>query len=225
MDYKEHPKRLARNDFWGQVRRTQNGRRISEEEITVIVDTIRRGLELDGGDVLLDLACGNGALSSRLFPDCASLLGIDYSEYLVDVAQEFFADPPDFAFAVADADAYMVAETDPERFTRFLCYGSFAYFSPATAHTVLHELHDRFTNVTTAYLGNLPDRALAERYYAQGTEFATLLDDHEAQIGIWRTQEQMGELAAECGWQSRFTRLPPGVFNSHYRYDVILTRG
>lgn len=224
MDYKEHPKSLPRDDFWGQVRRTQHGRRISEEEIAVIVEAIRAGLRMDGSDVLLDLACGNGALSERLFGDCSACLGVDYSEYLIGVAEEFFAREPDFRFVVADADAYMRDEADPERFTRFLCYGSFAYFSAATARTVLTELHDRFTNVSIAYLGNLPDRALADRYYPPGTDLAAVLDDHEAQIGIWRTEEQMRGLASECGWQSDFTRLPPGVFNSHYRYDAILTR-
>ncbi|MGH3493179.1 MAG: class I SAM-dependent methyltransferase [Sciscionella sp.] len=224
MDYKEHPKTLPRDDFWGQVRRTQHGRPISEAEIALIVDAIRKGLRMNGSEVLLDLACGNGALSARLFDGCSEFLGIDYSDYLIDVAQEFFAREPSFRFVVGDADSYMLTETSPERFTRFLCYGSFAYFSVATARTVLTELHDRFVNVSIAYLGNLPDRALADRYYPPGVDLAAVLDDHEAQIGIWRSEGQLQLLALECGWESRFTRLATGVFNSHYRYDAILTR-
>ncbi len=176
----------------------------SDEEIAAIVQAIRVGLRMDGSDVLLDLACGNGALSSHLFGDCSAFVGVDYSEYLIDVAREFFQQEPLFRFVVADADVYMLGETDPGRFTRFLCYWSLAYFSAETTRTVLTELHDRFTNVAIAYLGNLPDRDLAHRYYAEGADFAGVLDDPEAQIGIWRTEEQMRLLAWECGWESRF---------------------
>src|SRR5579875_3735648 len=66
-DYDAYPRTLPRDDIWGQVRRTINGRRISEAEVQEIVAALRAALALACGDTLLDLACGNGALTARLF--------------------------------------------------------------------------------------------------------------------------------------------------------------
>jgi hypothetical protein len=86
-DFKEYPKTLAPTDFWGQVKRTVNGQAVSEEQIQMILALIRRELQLDKDDRLLDLACGNGALSQYLFADCREFLGVDFSEVLIDVAR------------------------------------------------------------------------------------------------------------------------------------------
>jgi SAM-dependent methyltransferase len=222
-DSKEYPKTLTRDDFWGQIRRTQNGKRITEEELGVIVGSISSQLRLDGGAVLLDLACGNGALSARLFDGCRKFLGVDYSDYLIGVANEFFAHEPDRRFVVGEADAYMLEESEPERFSRFLCYGAFAYFSEEAARTVLRTLRERFVGVELGYIGCLPDRDLAARFYPPEFDYTTVLSDHTAQIGIWRSTDEMARLALDCGWCSRFVRLPEDIFNSRYRYDVILT--
>ena len=78
-DYKHYPKTLAPDDLWGQVRRTIHGKPVSEEQIAMIVAAIRERLALAPDDVLLDLACGNGALGSYLVDACASMFGVGTS--------------------------------------------------------------------------------------------------------------------------------------------------
>ena len=80
-DYKDYPKTVPEEDFWGQVRRTVNGKPVPEEQIKMIVDAILAGLALRPEDNCLDIACGNGYLSSYLFPHCQSLFGVDASPY------------------------------------------------------------------------------------------------------------------------------------------------
>lgn len=63
----EFPKTKARDDFWGQISRTVNGEPVSEKDIGEIVTAIRQGLELESSDVVLDIGCGNGALSRYFF--------------------------------------------------------------------------------------------------------------------------------------------------------------
>ena len=65
--HKEYPKTLDPDDLWGQVRRTVNGKPVSDAQIALIVAAIRDGLQFSKEDVVLDLACGNGALSSYFF--------------------------------------------------------------------------------------------------------------------------------------------------------------
>jgi len=223
-DYKEYPKTLAPDDLWGQVRRTVNGRPVSDEQIAMIVQAIRAGLDLHTNDVLLDLACGNGALSSYLFDDCAELHGVDYSDYLIKVARERFARPGRSSFEVNDAAGYVRRESRPERFTKALCYGSFMFFPADDAVAVLAGLHRRFSSLRRIFIGNLPDRDRAPLFYPPGKDYQAELDDPAAQIGIWRSKHQLGDLADATGWQLRLELMPQDFYAALYRFDAILDR-
>jgi SAM-dependent methyltransferase len=223
-DYKEYPKTLARNDFWAQVRRTQHGKRISESEVDAMVAVIRRTLELRHTDVVLDLACGNGALSARLFDDCAGWLGVDSSEYLIEIAREYFERLPQYRFEVGDVCQYVSADVEPTRFTCGLCYGSFSFLAVPSARELLRTLHDRFPRLVRLFIGNIPDKSLASLFYPEGKDYDDEILDHTAQIGVWWSENELRNLAAESGWAVRFSRMPSHVFNTKYRYDAVLER-
>jgi cyclopropane fatty-acyl-phospholipid synthase-like methyltransferase len=223
-DHKEYPKTFDREDLWGQVRRTVNGKPVSEEQIAMIVAAIRRDLQLRADDVVLDLACGNGALSSYLFEDCARLHGVDWSEFLIEIANSRFAISGKSTFLVDDAAHYVGSEPEPGQFTKALCYGSFAYFSEADATRVIDGLARRFANVTRVFIGNLPDLARAGRFYYAGMDYHAELKDHTAQIGVWRSEMELRELFEASGWKLEIVSMPPAFYAAHYRFDAILTR-
>lgn len=223
-DFKEYPKSLAPDDFWGQVKRTVNGQPVSEEQIQLIVSTIRTALQFQPEDRLLDLACGNGALSRYFFDQCSELYGVDYSEVLIEVAKRYFEQSPIRRFEVSDVGDYILAERDPRRFTKVLCYGSFPYFPEATARLVLSTLHREFSRVERVFIGNLPDIKRYTAFYTDGLDHSAELKEHNSKIGIWRSEEEFLQLAADCGWQAHIQRMPKGFYAAHYRYDVLLMR-
>lgn len=222
-DYKEYPKTLDPDDLWGQVRRTVHGKPVSEAQIAMIVAAIRAGLQFSKEDVVLDLACGNGALSSYFFEDCRTLHGIDYSPYLIEIATKRFQVPGKSTFMMDDAVHYVENAPDAERFTKALCYGSFAFFSEADAQQVLRGLRERFVNVSRLFIGNLPDRERAHVFYPSEKDYTSELKDHAAQIGIWRSQAEFYTLAANAGWELRATVMPLEYYAAHYRFDALLT--
>ena len=221
-DYKEYPKTLAPDDFWGQVRRTVYGKPISDEQIGMMVEAIKHGLALQKGDCLLDIACGNGALSRLLFDDVSEFLGIDNSEYLISIALKNFAAPPLFDFRLNGAAEYVRLEEHPERFTKALCYGSFSFFSDADARGMLRGLSRRFPSIKALYIGNLPDKDRANAFFKEDANFADKLSDHASQIEIWRNRAELQQLASETGWKVRFHQMPSGFYASHYRIDALL---
>ena len=221
-DYKEYPKTLAADDFWGQVRRTVNAKPVSDAQIALIVAAIREGLQFSKEDIVLDLACGNGALTSYFFEDCCAVHGVDYSPYLIEIAIKRFQVPGKSTFIVDDAVHYVGNEAEPSRFTKALCYGSFAYFAEADARQVLRGLRERFVNVSRLFIGNLPDRERAHLFYQPGADYSCQLKDHTAAIGIWRSQAEFCGLAAEEGWEATPTLMPPEFYAAHYRYDALL---
>jgi cyclopropane fatty-acyl-phospholipid synthase-like methyltransferase len=224
FDHDAHARAQAPDDFWGQIRRTVNGKPVSEAQIGQIVSSIKEHLDFAANDVLLDLACGNGALSSRLFDSCAGCLGVDMSDYLVEVAQKYFQKAPAYVFVAQGAKEYVESEDAPGRFSKVLCYGSFSYFSEDDARTVLRALHDKFRAVERVFIGNLPDKEKASSFYKDKPVSEEELGDNQSQIGIWRTRQEFEALAAEAGWRIQFSVMPPDFYAAYYRYDVLLTR-
>lgn len=222
-DFKDHPKTVGRHDYWAQVKRTVDGRPVTDDQIRLIVDTIADRLELAADDCLLDLGCGNGALSAQLFDRIAGYLGIDFSDYLIGIANADFARPPAFRFAVDDIAGYLGREGEPGRFTKVLCYGCFSYLPEEAARRSLDTLAARFPNVRRVFIGNLPDRELQARFYRDPVDPAVLADP-ESKIGIWRSRAEFAGLAAATGWRAEFSAMPEGFYAAHYRYDATLTR-
>jgi cyclopropane fatty-acyl-phospholipid synthase-like methyltransferase len=222
-DYKEYPKTLPPDDLWGQVRRTVYGKPVSEDQIKMMVDAIVVGLELQSTSVLLDIGCGNAALAARLFPYCDQCLGVDFSEYLISVANTRFASPR-HAFICQDAVEYAEQEAEPLRFDKTLCFGMFAYLSDASAQQLLASLNRRFLNVRSVFIGSIPDPACAANFFKDGDLEGAELDNHQTQIGVWRAREQIAAMAKSAGWRVHFQDMSPNFYQAHYRYNAILER-
>jgi len=224
FDHDEYARSCAPDDFLGQTRRTVQGKPVSEEQIKMIIETITSRLDLKPDDTLLELACGNGALSRFLFDRCRDYLGVDFSEYLVSVAKKNFEKPPHHRFVMDGAAEYVRGELHPERFTKALCYASFCYFPPADAAEVLRTLHEKFTKVQTVFIGNLPDRDRAKKFYKNRQPSDEELSDHTTAIGTWHTRAEFAQLAGDAGWKVQFSTMPPEFFSSYYRFDALLSR-
>ena len=224
FSYDAHARTCAPDDFLGQTRRTVQGMPIPDAQIHMILDAMRHGLQLREDDVLLELACGNGALSVQMFDACQGYLGTDISEYLISVAKQHFERQPDYRFEKQGAIECVHHEPQPERFTRALCYAGFQYFSDPDAADILLTLHDHFTQLQRMFIGNLPDRARAAEFYTSREVSAAELSDPDTALGIWRTRDAFAQLAHDTGWQVEFSFMPPGFHAAHYRYDAVLTR-
>ena len=223
--YRIPPTSTIRNDFWRQVRRTIGGEPVAEQQVDMIIAAIGDALSLDSSDRLVDLACGNGALTSRLYPYCAASVGVDSSEYLISVADEFFSERETRTFVLDDVAHFVSNAEDAESFDKALCYGSFAYLSDSDAADMLRGLSTRFPRLSTVFLGNLPDRDLIHRFYYNGRVPSNdVLADPMTSIGVWRSELDIARLAGQAGWSVTITRMPAEFYASHYRFDVKLTR-
>lgn len=222
-DYNEYPKSLPRDDLWGQVRRTVYGKPVPEPQIQMIVDAVAVGLSPSPSDYILDIGCGNGALTARFFGSCARWVGVDPSDYLISIAQQRFT-APTITFTCLDAVTYVRTEAQPARFNKALCYGVFAYLSDSDAIDLLGFLHERFVNLDLIFIGSLPDPQHASRFFGDSKLAARDLENPKTQIGVWRSPSRMNEMARDAGWRVRFQTMPPEFYQAHYRYNAILER-
>jgi SAM-dependent methyltransferase len=221
--YEDHPKTCATDDYWGQVKRTVNGKPVSDEQIQLILQTVSVELELAKEDILLDLCCGNGALSRLLFARCKGGLGVDFSEFLIEVAQRDFAIPPSQAYVCGDAVSYAKGEIAPERFTKALCYAAFSLLPHDDAASLLLTLRERFVNLRHVFIGNLPDKAKMHDFFRPEVYTPGIENNPDTPLGIWRTEAEFETLAGAAGWHVCFHRMPKHFFAAKYRFDVVLT--
>lgn len=222
--YKEHPKTCDPDDFWGQVKRTVNGEPVSDAQIQMIIEAVSAGLEIDSDDIILDLCCGNGALSRFFFDQCEGGLGVDFSEALIDVAKKNFEVLPSQKYLLADVVEFSENPVLPDRFTKILCYGSFAYLEKEAAQALLTNCFSVFPNARKFYIGNCPDKGKIQDFFRTRDYVPGVEDEPDSAIGIWRTKDEFAEMAHAAGWIVRFTKMPNEFYASKYRYDVILER-
>ena len=209
-------------DFWGQVGRSIRGKSVDETQITLLVDAVVNGLRLAEADVLLDLCCGNGALTDRLFERCQGGVGVDFSDYLIAIAKQNFERPPERTYVDDDVLHYARSAADPERFTKAQCYGSFATLSQHTATELLTVLRARFDALRKFFIGNIPDRALLHKFFDPAAYVPGVEDDPTSPVGLWWSVEQLERLAADTGWHVEIRRMPARYYASHYRFDAVL---
>ena len=220
--YKELSKQCDPNDFMGQVKRTVNGKPVSEDQIKMIVESIEAGLKLEKEDILFDLGCGNGALSVLLFDKIKKYVGVDFSEYLIEIAQTHF-EKQNFSFSYAEASEYLRNEKVNDQFTKGLCYGTFSYFEKKNVHEILANIRKKYVNLRTFYIGNIPDKDRASSFFYKDIDYSRLIEDDQSSIGVWWSKEEFKLLAANTGWQIEFYEMPQNFYSAHYRFDVILS--
>jgi SAM-dependent methyltransferase len=223
-DHDAHARSVPANAYWKQVRRTIDGEPVDDAQIALIVSAITGALSLRRDDVVLDLACGNGALSFLLFDRCAGLVGVDMSSYLVQVAERDFAHPPHYVFHRDDIVSYVLQDGPTSTFTKSLIYGAFQYVSKNEAHLVLKALNERFLAVEKVFIGNVPDKRRAGRFYRDRTATEAELSDPAARLGVWYLPDEFVSMAQAAGWRASCSFMPAEFYASDYRFDVTLDR-
>lgn len=223
-EHDAHARSVPANAYWQQVRRTVSGEPVGEAQIELIVKAIVSGLSLTTSDVVLDLACGNGALSAYLFDRCAGLIGVDNSPRLIEVAQGNFSRLPHYRFCLADVVSYLAQQRYTANFTKVLVYGAFQYFSEGQAQLVLKYLNEKFDHVTKVFIGNLPDKRHSNRFYRDRIPTQAELGDHEARLGVWYVPEEFQAMADAAGWRASVSHMPADFYAADYRFDVTLER-
>ena len=177
----------------------------------MIIESVARGLAIASDDIVLDLCCGNGAITDPVLARCRGGVGVDRSPYLIEVAKANFERATDRLYRLSDALEYVKTTDDTDHITKVMCYGAFQYLSEVSAADALLALRRRFPSVQRMFIGNLPDLAQAEIFWREhfGSQSWSLHDlkRHDTHFGIWRTEDEVTKLAAVSGWRAEISRM------------------
>jgi len=221
--HKEHPKTVGKTEFWKQIKRTVNGKEVSEEDISMIVDQIIANLKFAPDDHLLDFGCGNGALASRLFSFIGKYTGVDFSEYLLEIAMEFFQPDDTVTYQLSDITSFLDGPFSTIQPNKVLIYGVMSYLTRTEVGNLFSKLAQK-NSIKRVFIGNLPDSKLAKSFFQARSISDFDLDDAKSQIGVWWDKAEIYDLAHKVGFAPAIIQMPEAFYGAQYRFDLVLEK-
>lgn len=214
----EHVKHL---DPYQQIARTFRKKPYSEKQVTIIVNRILHFLQAGPDKRLLELACGNGMLTSRIAPHFDRVTAIDFSKPLIETARKDFAQE-NVEYLVGDA---INVEGASGQYDCALMYFSFQYFTPKQARVMFATLARFLRKPGRILLGEVADGDRVWNFYKGPRGRARYIFDLLGQkpiIGHWWKPTDLLALADENEMDLSIFYQNSELPNYYFRYDALL---
>jgi SAM-dependent methyltransferase len=218
-------KRTGRDELFRQVERTIGGKPEPADQVDILVRAIAQHLQLNVGDVLLDLCCGNGLITARLAALCQAVIGVDYSLELIETARERHA---------AANTIYLHRMADDLKDTDFLkgspskvCMNAgLQYFTEPMTKRLLLSLRALEQPNLAFYITDIPDAGKIDAFYntpERRAEFEHRRLAGTEAVGTWWDRNHLIGLAAAAGFSAKIIEQDSRRATAHYRFDVLAT--
>jgi SAM-dependent methyltransferase len=208
-------------DFCKQVGRTFRQVSFSENQLEFLTERLRLLLRAAPHKRLLDLACGNGLVTSRLSSYFEHVMAIDISRPLIDVANTHFS-RTNIEYRVGDIVAL---DAGDERYDCALMSAAIQHLNREEVRRVLHHLRRIIAPGGCVVLGDVPDRDRIWAFY-RGTKGKLRYGWDRLRgkpiIGSWWRQGDLHSLATEARFAFAVHHQPPELPNHYFRYDAVL---
>jgi SAM-dependent methyltransferase len=222
------PTMVDETDYLRQVGTTIQGQPYAQEAFERMVDRLAHGLDLRASSRLLDVCCGNGVITVRLADRVSEVVGVDFSEPLLAIAQRHH-ERPNTRYLCADA---LLLDSTPglagRSFDRILMQGSIQCIPPDRLEQLLTAMLGLADNEVIVYLGAIPDKRRRASFYeswgrrARGWWYRLRGCDA---MGTWWDPEQLVAAAERVGLDVQILegKAVADELSSHYRFDVRLS--
>lgn len=206
-----------------QVGKTVNGIAITTAQVEALVADILAHLTISRDDKVLDLCCGNGVITHRSAAHCRSILGVDYSEPLIQVARASYGGD-NISYSTGDVRDLSRSITSVT-FDKIYMYEALQHLDPLGVRNMLQTLRQSASPNAPLLLASVPDEERIWLYYNTPTrrdEYLRRKTEGNEAMGHWWTKAALASIAKESGYQAEFLGQNPILHTAHYRFDVLL---
>lgn len=214
------------NEYMKQVGYTVNGQPISDLLFRQILSEISQHLQLSPDDVVLDLCCGNGLVTKEIAKISRSVVGVDYSTPLINIARK--EHQPDnvryLQMSVLDLTPEAIGHDEP--FTKVYMYGALQHFRPDELLTILTTILELSRDEVIILFGSVPDKSRLWKFYntaARRFDFIKRTLEGREAIGTWWDKRLIQRICDRMGRRCEFLQQHTMLHTSHYRFDVRIT--
>ncbi len=224
--YKAHPKTFGEREFFKQVGKTFKGLDITKEQFQLILSAIYTNLRLERDDVLLDLCCGNGIITKELSKICGTIIGVDYSESLIEIAKKYnnLENITYLEMSAFDLDKYFINIEKP--FTKVLMYEALQHFQKKDVLRLIKSIEAISSVDIVIYFGSIPDLKRKWNFYnTPKRKFLYSLRRIYGKelIGTWWDSDYIRKICTQNGLVCNIISQHKDLYTSHYRFDAIIT--
>lgn len=226
-DWKKHweetPLQYDEERFLEQVGKTVNKKPISRKQFEKIVACIRENLDIKPDDDLLDLCCGNGIITWSIAAHCKSIIGVDYSSKLLDIARRYHTkEGIEYINGdIRDAGVLLKGKV----FGKAYMYEALQHFSPEDLPTILDNLRNLLKRPFFFLAGSVPDNERKWDFYdteERRKEYKLRVKAGNEAIGTWWEKPVIREICEKRGLEVEFFPQDKTLHTAHYRFDMLI---
>jgi cyclopropane fatty-acyl-phospholipid synthase-like methyltransferase len=211
-----------------QVMRTVNKKPVEDDVFLRTVDFVEKQMGLNGKSDLLELCCGNGAMTIPLAHRVNSVLAVDFSEPLIHRLQERSRKEDLFNIKTLTMNVADLSTDILTPFSHILLYYAFQYFEESDAVYLFEKAHSWLLPGGIFYIGEIPDREKLWTF-ANTPEYEKsyfdLLKNGKPAIGTWYEKTFLHKLADWAHFsRCEIIKQPSWQINSGYRFDIKLVK-
>lgn len=210
-------------DLQNQVERTVNKVPIDQKKWQFALNEIERTINLSLSDTLLDLCAGNGLIAAPFSLKCQSVTAVDVSKTLLERIDTCLY--PTITMVIADARKVSLP---PETFSKGVMYSALQYFSEHEAIVIFDTIYQSLMHGGLFLIGDIPDIDRLFAFYNKPEWVTAYFDSVKANtpaVGTWFKKEILVEMAKYIGFSNaEIISQHPDLINSHYRFDLLLTK-
>lgn len=216
-------------DLYLQVARTVERRPIEKSVFDKIIEKIIADLALSPNDILVDFCCGNGLFTYELKDKVRRIIGVDFSQSIIDTANKFKA-ADNIEYRCGNAIDYLSGfrqEWPGVVPNKYLMNDALAYFTPGDLEqmlTYMKEVSPKFVFVSRG----VPNEDLKWNYYNTDERKAFYKSLQEkgdltnAGLGSWWNPAEIEAVCGKLGLNCTIVNQELPI--SDYRMDIIIKR-
>lgn len=222
----EYPTKFQETEYFKQVGKTVSGNPISDTQFRGIISDISAGLNIGREDTVLDMCCGNGIITTEISKDCKSVVGIDYSDHLIRVAQKFNK-PENVSYFCASVLEKDLKKLFNKPFTKIYMYEALQHFNEDDFVNIVDLIGEISSTNSTIFFGSVPDKDKLWDFYntaERRDEYIIRQSENNDALGTWWSQKYIVNICLNKGFEVEFLPQNPILHTSHYRFDFRLTK-
>ena len=223
--YEARVAHTAADDLLSQVGHTEGGQPIGAAQLAYITGRIAELLDLRPDDRLLDLCCGNGAITRCLAPRAGSVTAVDLTPALIATARQHAA-AANVSYEVGDALAYgLGGRPSGAPFDKVLVYAALQHFRNSQLGDLLDSISACTRSGARVVIGFVPERNRRGAFFRTPRQKLSYLlrrltgRDH---IGTWWRREDIARACRARGIACSFHEIAPVLRAANHRFDIVL---
>ncbi len=228
--WNSYPRSFGQKEFFKQVGKTVQGEPISADQFQIIVSNIVEFLELKPSDDVLDLCCCNGLLTKEIAERCQSVVGVDFSEFLIERAREHHR-PSNARYACRSVTGLtlenLTAPSDTNRYSKIYMYEALQHFDPSDLKPLLRSLVNISIDDVVMLFASVPDRNHIWDFYntpERKSAYEERIKLGTDSMGTWWDRSFIRNTCEELGLTCERHVQNPILHTAHYRSDWVMRR-